>query len=163
MDPQLALATRANCVYAGEEMLWLRLVSAYDGGFIICGSCGHVEGITDEQYRSRGLSPSHCYSIVQVATAAQGSLRLVKFRNPWGTGRKWNGRFSDQDTENWTPALRQEVAAHDLGAEGLFWMALEDVLCHFSTVTICPYREGWAEARRLAHFPASAIAESQPA
>mmetsp|Transcript_43530 Transcript_43530/g.100199 ORF Transcript_43530/g.100199 Transcript_43530/m.100199 type:complete len:839 (-) Transcript_43530:106-2622(-) len=158
-----ALRTQAMCPFADEDTLWLRLVSAYESKLIICGSCGHVEGISDEDYRGMGLSPSHCYSIVKIATAQQGTLRLLKLRNPWGTGRKWVGKYSDSDTENWSAELKAEVGAEDLGAEGIFWMSLEDIRKYFASITICPFRDGWAEARRIATWPASAGSGSQPA
>jgi len=158
-----ALRTQAVCPFADEDMLWLRLESAFDSKLIICGSCGHVDGISDEEYRSVGLSPSHCYSIVKVATARQGTLRLLKLRNPWGTGRKWTGQYSDSDTENWSPELKAEVGAMDLGAEGVFWMSLQDIRKYFASITICPFRDGWAEARRVATWPASAVSGNQPA
>lgn len=161
-DMGSALRTQALCPFAGEDLLWTRLESAYEARLIICGSCGHVEGISDDQYRSVGLSPSHCYSIVQVTSAQAGTLRLLKLRNPWGTGRKWNGRFSDS-SQDWTPEIRAEVGANDLGAEGLFWMTLQDIRQYFSSVTICPYREGWAEARRHASFPELSVRGAQPA
>eukprot|EP00971_Amphidinium_carterae_P206409 4096157-Amphidinium_carterae.2 len=50
--------------------------------------------------------------------ACRGTLRLLKLRNPWGTGRKWVGKYSDSDTENWSAELKAEVGAEDLGAEG---------------------------------------------
>lgn len=163
IDQMQALQTQALCHYAGEDILWTRLESAYESRLIICGSCGHVDGLTDEQYRSAGLSPSHCYSIVQVATASQGTLRLLKLRNPWGTGRKWNGRFSDKDTESWTEEIKREIGCTDLGAEGVFWMRLEDVRRHFTSITICPYREGWSERRLIGSIPAQAVTGTQPA
>jgi hypothetical protein len=163
VDDQEALQTMAVCPYAGEDILWSRLVSAYSSRLIMCGSCGHVEGVSDEQYRSVGLSPSHCYSITQVATARQGGLRLLRLRNPWGTGRKWTGRFSDKDTANWTDEIKAEIGPLDLGAEGIFWMTLEDIRKYFTSVTICPFRDDWAETRRLATFPAKVLSGQQPA
>eukprot|EP00971_Amphidinium_carterae_P206408 4096157-Amphidinium_carterae.1 len=41
---------QAMCPFADEDTLWLRLVSAYESKLIICGSCGHVEGISDEDH-----------------------------------------------------------------------------------------------------------------
>lgn len=156
-DNDNALQTQAICHFAGEDILWSRLESAYESRLIICGSCGHVDGLTDEQYRSVGLSPSHCYSIVQVATALQGRLRLLKLRNPWGTGRKWNGAFSDSDSERWTEEIKREIDCTDLGAEGVFWMRLEDIRRHFTSITICPYRDGWAEMRLSGCFTARVV------
>lgn len=161
-DLQRALRTQAHCRFVGEDLLWTRLVSAYDCRLIMCGSCGHIEGISDEQYRATGLSPSHCYSIVRVASAAHGTLRLLKLRNPWGTGLKWKGRFSDDD-ESWTPAIKAEVGADDLGSSGVFWMTLQDVRKYFTSITICSYREGWSEFRHTTVFPQYLGHCSQPA
>eukprot|EP00931_Biecheleriopsis_adriatica_P115784 TRINITY_DN91537_c0_g1_i1.p1 TRINITY_DN91537_c0_g1~~TRINITY_DN91537_c0_g1_i1.p1 ORF type:complete len:804 (+),score=148.56 TRINITY_DN91537_c0_g1_i1:27-2414(+) len=152
----MAMRMQATCPFVDEELLWARLVSAFSADLIVCGSCGGVEGISKEMYRGAGLSPSHCYSIVKVAAARGGSLRLAKIRNPWGTGLKWKGDFSDTDVENWTAELQAEVGAEDLGADtGIFWMKLEDVRRYFMSITICPYRDGWSETRSTAYFPSS--------
>jgi len=156
-----AMTVQASCPFQDEELLWARLVSACSADLIMCGSCGHVEGISKEQYRNAGLSPSHCYSIVQVAAARGGALRLIKLRNPWGTGLKWKGDFSDGDTK-WTPELKSEVGATDLGQDGgIFWMTLQDLRRHFNSITICPYREGWSEFRATAALP-EAVQGPQP-
>ena len=36
------------------------------------------------------------------------SVRLVKLRNPWGTGVEWNGDWSDK-SPLWTPELKEEL------------------------------------------------------
>eukprot|EP00928_Gymnodinium_smaydae_P006374 TRINITY_DN12251_c0_g1_i2.p1 TRINITY_DN12251_c0_g1~~TRINITY_DN12251_c0_g1_i2.p1 ORF type:complete len:805 (-),score=65.93 TRINITY_DN12251_c0_g1_i2:130-2544(-) len=149
-----AMRLRATCAFIDDDLLWARLVSAGSAKLIMCGSCGHVDGMTRDMYRENGLSPSHCYSIVQVATARNGALRLLKFRNPWGTGLKWKGAFSDGDHVSWTDAVIAEVGATDLGQDaGTFWMTLPDVRRYFNSITICPYRDGWFERRISADFP----------
>lgn len=151
-----AMRTQASIHCTDEELLWVRLVSACDAHLIMCGSCGHVEGLTKEMYRERGLSPSHCYSIVHVAAALGGTVRLVKLRNPWGTGLKWKGAFSDEDFGSWTPEVKAEVGANDLGKDGgIFWMTLQDLRKYFNSITICSYRTGWVETRATATFPTS--------
>jgi len=151
-----AMRVQANCTVTDEELLWVRLVSARDADLIMCGSCGHVDGLTKEMYREAGLSPSHCYSIVHVAAAKNGSLRLVQVRNPWGTGLKWRGAFSDDDALNWTDAVKAEVGAVDLGQDGgIFWMTLQDLRRYFNSITICPYRDGWSDQRYTSTFPAT--------
>jgi len=148
------MRVQASIPFVDEELLWIRLVSACSANLIMCGSCGHVEGISKEQYRGMGLSPSHCYSIVHVATAEGGAVRLIKLRNPWGTGLKWKGDFSDDDQKNWTPEVKAEVGATDLGTDGgIFWMRLQDLLRYFNSITICPYQPGWHEFRHTAEFP----------
>lgn len=153
-----AMRVQASIPFTDEELLWVRLVSAFSAKLIVCGSCGHVEGITKEMYRGMGLSPSHCYSIVHVAAARGGSVRLVKLRNPWGTGLKWKGAFADTDHDNWTPDVKAEVGAEDLGQDGgIFWMTLQDLRKYFNSITICPYREGWNEFRSTAILPATML------
>jgi calpain-15 len=159
----LAMRVQASCPFVDEELLWIRLVSACSANLILCGSCGHVEGISKEQYRGAGLSPSHCYSIVHVATAKDGAVRLVKLRNPWGTGLKWKGDFADDDTANWTPEVKAEVGATDLGKDGgIFWMKLQDIVRYFNSITICPFQRGWHEFRHTAEFPQTLVGP-QPA
>jgi len=148
------MRVQASIPFTDEELLWVRLVSARDADLIICGSCGHVDGISKEMYRGMGLSPSHCYSIVHVAAANHGAARLVKLRNPWGTGLKWKGDFNDHDHANWTPEVKAEVGANDLGQDaGIFWMTVQDLRKYFNSITICPYRDGWSEGRVTATFP----------
>ena len=73
-------------------------------------------------------------------------LRLLRLRNPHG-GTEWNGAFADDDTENWTPALRAEVETqthHHLVSDddGSFFMELRDFARHISKVGMCrPFME----------------------
>lgn len=155
------MRVQSVCPFEDFDDVWMRLVSAHSVGLIMCGSCGHVDGITKEMYRGTGLSPSHCYSIVKVASAREGTLRLLKVRNPWGTGLKWKGKWNDSDTD-WTAELKNEVGANDIGEEGVFWMSLEDIKKYFTSITICPFREDWHEYRRAGTFSPIVTSGSQP-
>ncbi|CAD7965317.1 unnamed protein product [Amoebophrya sp. A120] len=96
-----------------------------------------------------GLVATHAYSILDVATVPvgcccglgsgtlSGEVRIVKLRNPWGTG-EWKGAFSDTSC-CWNEEASNQVklvAADD----GAFWMRLGDFRRYFSRVSVSPYR-----------------------
>jgi hypothetical protein len=56
---------------------------------------------------------------------AEGTLRLVRIRNPWGQ-REWTGAFA-AGSEQWTPKLRRLLGQTDHD-NGTFWMSWHDVL-----------------------------------
>lgn len=60
-----------------------------------------------EEINESGIAGSHAYSLIdtEVVKHANGkTYRLVKIRNPWGSGKEWNGDFSD--TSNlWNPEV----------------------------------------------------------
>ena len=51
--------------------------------------------------------------------------RLLQIRNPWGHF-SWKGDWSE-NSDKWTPELRQIVAPHGLSG-GMFWISFDDVL-----------------------------------
>ena len=66
------------------------------------GTYGKDEG--NRTTGSTGLVGGHAYSVIDVREPRAGGYlsaanrqKLIKLRNPWGTGRKWNGRFSDAE------------------------------------------------------------------
>ena len=52
------------------------------------------------------------------------TVRLVKLRNPWGSG-EWNGDWSDQ-SPLWTEELRSQVGFDGSRDDGIFWMDFND-------------------------------------
>ena len=58
-------------------------------------------------------------------------------RNPWGH-TEWKGDFSDDDTKNWTPELKEyfEYDKH-MGNDGIFYMPFDSYLTEFSSFVIC--------------------------
>jgi len=61
-------------------------------------------------------------------------VRLIKLRNPWGTG-EWEGAWSDK-SELWTQELRDSVAHQD-SDDGKFCMTLEDYVNNFAWSSFC--------------------------
>ena len=106
-----------------------------------------------QHYREVGLSPSHCYAIMQTIECKDG-LRLVQFRNPWGTGRTWNGAYG-KNSSLWTKDLIEEIGAEklQLEAQGMFWMNLDHVLQYFVSCAVSSWRHGWHEERFTVALP----------
>merc|ERR1719238_622285 len=81
-----------------------------------------------------GLHKGHAYSILNVIV--KNKFRLVKVRNPWGSG-EWTGDWSDKSSL-WAahPWVAKACAFVD-AADGAFWMSYEDFSENFSWVGIC--------------------------
>ena len=80
-----------------------------------------------------GIVEKHAYACLGSAEV-QGE-RLVRIRNPWADGTEYRGKWSD-DSEEWTPELRRDLE-HGVAADGVFWMAIEDVVGLFDDVVVC--------------------------
>lgn len=136
-------ALQARCPFIDVDLLWARLTSATSAGLILVGSCGFQQ--ENQQYKAVGLSPSHCYGIEKAHTTTCG-LRLLRIRNPWGTGLKWSGPFSD-DSPLWNARVRREVSYQKM--EGVFWMPLEELIRYFMSVSFSLYRPNWVTYRDM--------------
>lgn len=69
----------------------------------------------------------HAYTLLSATrvTDAEGQEhRLVKLRNPWGSG-EWSGKWSDK-SEEWTADLRQQAGFEGDRDDGIFWMDFDD-------------------------------------
>ena len=69
----------------------------------------------------------HAYTLLSAARVKDRDNqehRLVKLRNPWGSG-EWNGRWSDKSSE-WTADLRRQVGFDGDKDDGIFWMDFDE-------------------------------------
>jgi hypothetical protein len=89
------------------------------------------DGGMEEEIGS-GLHSGHAYSINQVKELSCGTV-LVQMRNPWGRC-EWTGKWSDGDTQSWTPQAKREVD-HTDAEDGMFWMSVDDFSKKFTTIT----------------------------
>ena len=96
----------------------------------------------DDYIRQDGLVNGHAYSLLSVEEF--GSIRLVKLRNPHGSGTpthptEWNGRWSD-DSDEWKAhqAIADHVG-HERIHDGIFWMEYSDFVSIFDKVLVLPY------------------------
>jgi len=135
-----------------EGMLWAKLLSFREAGFLAGASCG-----TDNQASvALGLQTSHAYSVLDVRSVP-GGHRLLRLRNPWGRG-EWTGAWSTRAAQ-WTPELRRLLRPEDGAGGGTFWIAWEDFLSHFRAVDVCKVRESavWMEVRERTELPTTAM------
>jgi len=71
--------------------------------------------------------PGHAYTLLSAAEVLDingNTVRLVKLRNPWGSG-EWNGDWSDSSAL-WTNELRNQVGFDGSRDDGIFWMDFND-------------------------------------
>ena len=67
------------------DVLWVRLLSSREAGFLLGASCGS-DVIGSDVFESVGLVQDHAYSVLdtQLVDTRTGSVQLVLLRNPWG-------------------------------------------------------------------------------
>uniref|UniRef100_H2YK54 Calpain catalytic domain-containing protein n=2 Tax=Ciona savignyi TaxID=51511 RepID=H2YK54_CIOSA len=147
-----------------EDLVWVKLLSSMEAGFLMGASCGggNME-INEREYHDIGLRPRHAYSVLDVtdATTQSGStVRLVKLRNPWGHF-SWKGDWSDESMlwqQNQALANRLHSNRGNHGNDGTFWISLGDMIRYFDSVDICKIcNRNWVEVRLNGKFPTSAV------
>lgn len=107
-------------------------------GAVMC-----VQG-TNDAGEKMGLVKGHAFSILDVqevsTTVLPGSetLRMIKCRNPWGTG-EWKGRWSD-NAEQWSayPHVKSQLISKDEAGvdDGIYWMQWEDFIQYWTSVGV---------------------------
>lgn len=101
------------------------LIQEYDRANYIMG-CSVKDGYDEDLAEQQGLVCGHAYTLLAVYEfKSKGKeQRLVKLRNPWGSG-EWNGNWSDDD-KKWTAQLRKDAGFDGGKDDGIFWMSYED-------------------------------------
>ena len=70
----------------------------------------------------QGIVPGHAYTLLSAAKVKGkdgDEVKLVKLRNPWGSG-EWTGDWSDE-SDLWTPELKKKLGL-TTADDGIFWM-----------------------------------------
>lgn len=115
------------------QRLWERMVSATKyGDCLITVATGEM---SDAEGERLGLVPTHAYAVLQVREVA--GVRLLQLKNPWAKVR-WKGSYSAQDTQRWTPALRETLQYEPKQAlqldNGIFWIDYANLLKYYRGV-----------------------------
>ncbi|XP_049291859.1 calpain-A-like [Anopheles funestus] len=125
-----------------EEQLWDILRSGSEMGSLF--ACNLKSDPTGENVATKeGLLRGHSYSITKVHTIVglvsdADHIRLLRVRNPWGTGVEWNGRWSDKSRE-WkalSSGERKQIGL-TLENDGEFWIELNDFMKQFDRLEVC--------------------------
>jgi calpain-7 len=121
---------------AGEDRLWRRLKDGLKFGDCLCTASTGGQ-MTEQEEQRIGLVGAHAYAVLQVRETTAGE-RLVQLKNPW-THTRWKGKFSPDDTINWTSSLRRELKydptqAKNQEDDGVFWMDLSSLLKFYNTM-----------------------------
>eukprot|EP00118_Oscarella_pearsei_P021924 m.249668 g.249668 ORF g.249668 m.249668 type:complete len:660 (+) comp40307_c0_seq10:668-2647(+) len=141
------------------DLIWGRIISMKEAGFVcleifnlrlFCeisflmgASCGSLDNsVSEEEFKSVGLVPQYAYSVLDIKQVLQE--RLIRLRNPWGS-HSWRGDWSDK-SPLWTKSLRSELQVYGAG-EGVFWIALRDLMRYFNRIDVCKVRPDWSEVR----------------
>ena len=132
-----------------EDRAWERMESALSfGDCLVTISTGPkidttsqsvdgkpIKGLTAEDELTTGLVPGHAYAVLDVQNVC--GLRLMKVKNPWAR-KPWKGRFSQQDSSSWTPALKsalglKESELNQMSSKGIFWIEFTDCRTYFKS------------------------------
>ncbi|XP_058053906.1 calpain-B-like [Anopheles bellator] len=125
-----------------EDQLWDILCSGFEAGSMF--ACNLKSDPTGENVATKdGLLRGHSYSITKLHElvglySEADRVRLLRIRNPWGSGVEWNGRWSDKSRE-WKTingAERKHLAL-TIENDGEFWMDLGDFMKHFDRMEVC--------------------------
>lgn len=98
----------------------------YDEANYVMG-CSMSDTYDQALAEQQGIVPGHAYTLLSAAEVLDingNTVRLVKLRNPWGSG-EWNGDWSDA-SPLWTNELRQQVGFDGSRDDGIFWMDFND-------------------------------------
>ena len=113
-----------------------KLMEGEQNNYVMACGSQHVKG-KFEDISKIGIVSSHAYTIQSVhkVHTSNGTIRLVKLRNPWG-GTEWKGDWSDE-SDLWTDESQDQVGFTGAGNDGIFYMSETDYVTYYSNSTIC--------------------------
>ena len=89
-----------------------------------------------EEENEDGIISGHAYSVLSLHEFEHENekVRLLKLRNPWGTG-EWRGDWSD-NSDKWTPQLRV-MCGSSVADDGYFFIPMYDYWEEYCMTSIC--------------------------
>ena len=118
-------------------------ILAYDGMDYIM-TAGALEAENMDELRDVGLVAAHAYGLIaakKITDKDGDEARLLLLRNPWGKF-EWTGKWND-NSDCWTPELKEEVGFVEDDDDGLFWICFEDMKEYFRSVSICKVKDSY--------------------
>lgn len=152
--------TGASCVTlftnGDKEELWAKIFDADHKKYIMTAGSDDLNNGSDTFIEKIGIAGSHAYSllgafeleydrgnyklVIDPAKVKNKTIeRIVKLRNPWGTG-EWSGDWGDL-SPLWTDALKKDLC-FTVEDDGTFFMSYKDFCKFYSDVQICYYVDG---------------------
>lgn len=90
------------------------------------------------------IMSGHAYSILKLQDL-QGT-KVVQIRNPWGSGKEWDGSYSDH-WQGWSDGTVTEEEKVSMGytveEDGTWWMSFDDMLLQFDELSVCRIMSGF--------------------
>jgi hypothetical protein len=91
---------------------WLQLKEADENNYLMTSATIDPNADTDQNVNECGIANNHAFSILSVFSINDDTF-LYAIRNPWSF-TKYDGEWSDQDTENWTEENIAQVPLLDI-------------------------------------------------
>lgn len=110
----------------------------------------------EAKYDKMGLRLHHGYTVLQTEYFEDLDLRLLRVRNPWGSGAEWSGAWSKSD-KRWEkyPSVLSQCYKHGgapSDADRTFWIEWTDALNVFCGGGCCHLRTPWFDYRIRGEF-----------
>lgn len=143
----------------GKDRLWSVMIESYNKDYVLTAGSDNLNYGSDAYISKIGIAGSHAYSVLGTFEILNvgGRLqmlpyedrnkyhpsqleRVVKMRNPWGTG-EWKGKWSDL-CSTWTNTLRDQLGAK-IEDDGVFFIDFDNFCKYFSDVQVCYYHDNY--------------------
>lgn len=110
----------------------------------------------EAKYEKMGLRLHHGYVVLQTEDFDDLGIRLLRIRNPWGTGEEWTGAWGKSDAR-WEKYAAVRSKCYRNGgspqdADRTFWVEWNDALNLFTGGGCCHYRSPWYDYRIRGQF-----------
>ncbi|KAH9807335.1 Calpain-type cysteine protease DEK1 [Teratosphaeria destructans] len=123
---------------ADKDRFWKEQLSQVNEKYLFGGG--------SKSSNSKGISGGHAYAVLQAWESEDGTLKLLKLRNPWGEV-EWEGDWSD-GSKLWTAEMMTKLD-HTFGDDGVFWMCYKDFLKHFPSINrVRLFNKQWSVAQQ---------------
>ncbi|KAG5496882.1 hypothetical protein GH5_01388 [Leishmania sp. Ghana 2012 LV757] len=117
------------------------------------GACNAGNRNADEaRYKAAGLSTGHSYPVLKVRQFTIPSVKLLKIRNPWGSGEEWTGAWG-HNSDMWKKhSLVRRSCKPSKASGGTFWMEWRDAVKLFEGGGVCMVKKDWYQYRFPGNF-----------
>ena len=106
----------------------------------------------EARYRAAGLNTGHAYSVLKVRQFLIPRVKLLKIRNPWGTGDEWTGAWG-KNSDKWKKhSLVRRSCNPSKESDGTFWMEWKDAVRFFEGGGVCMVKKAWFQYHLQGQF-----------